>query len=124
MIAEGPMLNLLSKDIQRNPFPVYDMLRTASPLFRVPPPFEGWMIFDYENVKQVLTDHETFSSQVPSPPNFFIYYDPPAHTKLRALVARAFTPRMIAELEPRIRELSGGLLDEAVERGHMDFATE
>jgi cytochrome P450 len=100
------------------------MLRATSPLFRVPPPFDGWMVLDYESAKRVLTDHETFSSEVPSPPNFFIFYDPPAHTKLRALIARAFTPRTISDLEPQIRAISTGLLDDVMDRQEMDFATE
>lgn len=82
------------------------------------------MVFDYENAKRVLTDYETFSSEVPSPPNFFIFYDPPAHTKLRSLIARAFTPRTVSDLEPRIREISTELLDNIADREEVDFAAE
>jgi cytochrome P450 len=46
-----------------------------------------------------------------------IFQDPPRHTKLRALVSRAFTPRSIAALEPRIAAISRELLDAAVARG-------
>lgn len=42
--------------------------------------------------------------------------DPPGHTKLRRLISGVFTPRMVAELEPRIVEITKGLLDEAEER--------
>src|SRR5262245_4474241 len=93
-------MNLFSVEIRRNPYPVYDQLRAASPLLLVPPPFDAWMIFDYDSVKWALNDHETFSSRVPAPRNWFILFDPPAHTKLRVLISRAFTPRMIANLEP------------------------
>lgn len=110
------MLELFSDEVRRNPFPVYAQLREMSPVLRVPPPFDGWMLFDYESVKWALNDHETFSSRVPAP-NWFIFFDPPAHTRLRGLIAQAFTPRMIAGLEPRIRELSRTLLDAAMERG-------
>jgi cytochrome P450 len=112
-------MNLFSDGIRRNPYPAYDQLRTTSPLLRVPPPFNGWLVFDYESVKWVLNDHETFSSRIPAP-NWFIFFDPPAHTKLRALISRAFTPRMIAQLEPRIQELTEELLDAA--GSEFDFA--
>jgi len=116
-------MNLFSDDIRRNPYPLYDQLRASSPVLRVPPPFDAWMIFDYDGVKWVLNDHETFSSRVPAP-QWFIFFDPPAHTKLRALISRAFTPKMIANLEPRIRELSRELLDQAVKRDEMDLAAD
>ncbi len=50
--------------------------------------------------------------------------DAPAHTKLRALISRAFTPRVVSNLEPLIFELSRQLLDRAVERGEMDVAAD
>jgi cytochrome P450 len=75
-------------------------------------------------VKRALTDHDTFSSQVPGPGNWFLFLDPPRHTRLRALISRAFTPRSIANLEPRIRELSRTLLDRAFEREEMDLAAD
>ena len=117
-------MNLFSEEMRRNPFPIYDKMRNESPVFQVPPPFDMWMIFDYESVKRVVSDHETFSSAVPAPDNWFIFLDPPQHTKLRALVSRAFTPKSIAKLEPRIRELSRQLLSKGIERGEMDLAEE
>jgi cytochrome P450 len=117
-------MDLFSDEVRRNPYPAYSRLRSQSPLLRVPAPFDGWMIFDYASVKWVLSDHETFSSRVPAPRNWFIFFDPPAHTKLRALLSRAFTPRVIADLEPRIREISRELLENAGARGEMDLARE
>ena len=118
------MTDLFSEEMRRNPFAVYDQLRSSSPLLKVPPPFDAWMIFDYEGVKRALNDHETFSSCVPAPRHWFIFFDPPQHTKLRALVSRAFTPRMVSNLEPRIRTLSCDLLDGTIERGEMDLAAD
>lgn len=115
-------MNPFSDEVRRNPYPLYAQMRAASPAFRVPPPFDGWMLFDYESVKRALSDSETFSSRVPAPRNWFIFYDAPAHTKSRALVAQAFTPRMIAGLEPRIRELSRELLDRAAGADVFDVA--
>jgi cytochrome P450 len=116
--------NMFSDEIRRNPFPVYQTLRKLSPAFHVPPPFDGWMILDYQSVKWALNDYETFSSRVPAPPNWFIFSDPPNHTKLRGLISQAFTPRMVANLEPRIREISRQLLDRVAPRGEMDLVAE
>src|SRR5713226_7845682 len=53
------IMDLLSPEIRRNPYPAYDQIRSASPLLR--DPRSGlWMIFDYESVKRVVTDHDTF----------------------------------------------------------------
>lgn len=115
-------MDLFSDDIRRNPYAVYAQMRESSPVFYAPPPFDGWLIFDYEGAKWALTDHTAFSSAVPAPKHWFIFSDPPSHTKMRALISRAFTPRMVAELEPQIRLLSRSLLDTVIERGAMDLA--
>jgi cytochrome P450 len=117
-------MNLFSDEMRRDPFPVYEQLRSRSPVFHVPPPFDLWLILDYEGVKRALSDHEAFSSRVPAPKDWFIFFDPPRHTKLRALISRAFTPRVVSNLEPRIRELSRDFLDRVIERGEMDLAAD
>lgn len=116
------MVDIFSDDMRRNPFPLYDRMLAGSGLLRVPPPFDAWLIFDYDGVKRALSDQETFSSAVPAPRNWFLFHDPPQHTKLRALISRAFTPRVIANLEARIRQLSRELLAPAIERGEFDLA--
>lgn len=118
------MTNIFSDEMRRNPYPLYERMRSTSPVLHVPQPWDAWLIFDYEGVKRALSDQETFSSAVPGPRNWFIFSDPPLHTKLRGLISRALTPRVVAGLEPRIRELSRQLLDEAIERGETDLATE
>jgi cytochrome P450 len=118
------MIDFFSDEIRRDPFPLFERVRSTSPVVRVPPPFDAWLIFDYDGVKRALYDHATFSSGVPAPRSWFIFSDPPSHTKLRALIVRAFTPRVVANLEPRIRELSRELLDRAIERGEMDLAVD
>jgi cytochrome P450 len=105
------MIDLFAPEIRRNPWPVYDQLRAESPVLHVPPPFNGWMVFDYETVKWIMTDHASFSSRVPAPNFSFIFTDPPEHTRLRNLISRAFTPRAIDDLEPTIREISKELVD-------------
>jgi cytochrome P450 len=114
------MTDFFSDDARRNPFPLYEQARRFAPVFHVPPPFDAWLIFDYAGVKQALSDHATFSSRVPAP-RWFVFFDPPLHTKLRGLISRAFTPRMIANLEPRIRQLSRQLLDQALLPGRTEF---
>jgi cytochrome P450 len=118
------MTNIFSDEMRRNPYPLYDQLRSASPVLHAPPPLNAWLIFDYDGVKRALNDHETFSSRVPAPRNWFIFFDPPEHSKLRALISRAFTPRVVANLEARIREFSRELLDQAATGVEMDLASE
>ena len=115
-------MNIFSDEVRRDPSAIYEQMRTEAPAFYAPPPFDGWLIFDYEGVKRVLNDHETFSSAVPAPRNWFVFMDAPAHSKLRALISRAFTPRTVAQLEPLISDLSRQLLDKALERGEIDVA--
>jgi cytochrome P450 len=119
-------MDLFSEDMRRNPYPAYGRMRSASPVFHLPP-FDLWMLLDFEGVRRALVEHGVFSSDlshVPghgNPGEWFLFFDPPRHTKLRALISRAFTPRVVAGLEPRIRELSRQLLDQVIERGEMDL---
>jgi cytochrome P450 len=120
------MIDFFSDAVRRNPYPVYEELRASSPVLYVPQA-DLWMIFDYEGARRALSEHENFSSNLLASaghphPAWLIFSDPPRHTKLRALLTRAFTPRVVANLEPRIRELSQELLDRAVVRGEMDLA--
>jgi cytochrome P450 len=117
-------MDFFTDEMRRDPFSAYARMRAVSPVFRCPPPFDAWMVFDYAGVKRALSDHEAFSSRVPAPRNWFIFSDPPGHTKLRGLIAKAFTPRVIAELEGRVRELSCELLDRVIGRGEMDLAAD
>src|SRR3954463_14761038 len=121
-------MDLLSDALRRDPFPVYDQLRASAPVLR--DPRSGlWMILDYESAKRALSDPETYcsdlagSAQHPTP-DWLGVLDPPRHAKLRGLITRAFTPRSVANLEPRIRALSRGFLDAVIERGTMDLAAD
>ena len=121
------MMNFLSDEIRRDPYPMYEQVRNVSPVLH-DPQSGAWMVFDYESVKRVLNDQEAFSSSMFTAgrgnPEWLIFFDPPRHTKLRALIMRAFTPKVVANLEPRIRELSNQLLDQTSGRGEMDLAGE
>jgi cytochrome P450 len=61
---------------------------------------------------------------VPTWPPWIIFVDPPRHTKLRALVAGAFTPEVVTHLEPRVTALAVQLLEPAMRGNTMDFAAE
>jgi cytochrome P450 len=113
---------LFSPEARRDPYPIYDRIRTASPVLREPN--TGlWMVFGYDAVKRVLTDHDTFSSHF-GPVEWMIFQDPPMHPRLRGLISQAFTPRSISNLEPQIRELSRELLEPMLDRGVMDLAVD
>lgn len=119
-----------SDETRRNPFPWFAQLRTAAPVYH-DRQTGLWMLFDYESVKRAMTDHEAFGSRVIPPtggaPDWLVFMDPPRHSKMRALVSRTFTPRAIAALEPRIREISASLLDrfprDAAGRGSVDLVS-
>jgi erythromycin 12 hydroxylase len=84
-------------------------------------PFGGWHVFRHADVRRVLRDTDAFSSDLsravpgmpPRAPGMVTQFDPPEHRKLRGVLSAAFTPRSIAALEPRIREVTGRLLDAA-----------
>src|SRR5262249_13790720 len=121
------VMDFASDEMLRDPFPIYDRLRSSSPVLHLADR-DLWMILDYEGVKRALNDHDAFSSRAApaggQPLDWLIFFDPPRHTKLRALIVKAFTPRMIAALEPRIRELSRELLDQTMERRELDLAAD
>ena len=122
-------MDLFSDEMRRNPYPAYEQMRNSSPVFHLPP-FDLWMIFDFNSVRHTLMDHDAFSSDLSlspgngNPGEWFIFFDPPRHTKLRALISKAFTPRVVANLEPRIRELSRQLLDQKMDCGAMDLVAD
>jgi len=121
------LLDLSSPDFRRNPFPTYDVARAIAPVVR-DPDSGPWLLFDYASVRQALTDSECFSSSMTaagrSNPDWMIFLDPPRHGKLRGLISKAFTPKAIAELEPRIRALSSQLLDAVANERCMDLVSD
>ncbi|SHE94684.1 cytochrome P450 [Streptoalloteichus hindustanus] len=105
-------------------------LRNAAPLRRESENI--WEVFRYAETLRAMSDYETFSSDtsgvIPPDPALerlnrgsFVRMDPPQHRKLRRLASQAFTPRMVAQLGPRIRELTTELLDEVAGQGRIDL---
>jgi cytochrome P450 len=88
-----------------------------------------WQVFSHADVERVLTDHEHFSSERTrgemgsSDPlaASMVLIDPPRHRQLRTLVTEAFTPRRVAQMEPRIRSIARELLDAMPPSGATDF---
>jgi len=121
-------------------------LRRDSPVVWVPePPIDPWpggpgfwAVLRHADVREVLRSPRVFSShlgatQIRDPANpadlayvrrMMLNMDPPEHSRLRALLARAFTPRAVARLVDRIRLRAERLVDAVVERGEADFAKE
>lgn len=125
------MLQQLMNAQRRNPYPIYWMLRHMKPVANIGR-YDLWFASRYDDVKRVLSDYDTFSSDFrrafrggesldPADKVSLIASDPPMHTKLRGLVSRAFTPRAIANLEPRIESLTHELLDVVDKNGRMDL---
>jgi cytochrome P450 len=111
-----------SDDARRDPYPAYRHLRRTAPVVR-DPGSGAWMLLAHDTVKHVLTDHATFSSVGPDPGatgSWLVFMDPPRHTRLRALISRAFVPRAIANLEPRVESLAHALFDRASDMAAAD----
>ncbi len=106
------------------PFDWYRTMRTTQPVFKHPE-WGGWQVFRYADVSRVLNEYATFSSasfddQSDPIGSSILQMDPPRHRQLRNLVTQAFTPRMVAQLEPRIAAITNELLDNVVANGQMD----
>lgn len=125
------MLNRFLALQRRNPYPLYWLLRRVQPLVHISR-YDLWFATRYDDVKQVLSDYEHFSSDFrrafgageeldQSSKISLIASDPPVHTKLRGLATKAFTPRAVASLEARMGELTHELLDQVADAGRMDL---
>ncbi|HXQ19015.1 MAG TPA: cytochrome P450 [Acidimicrobiales bacterium] len=120
-----------------DPWPLYEELRRRAPVCQERPGF--WILSRHADCLAVLRDRRASSDVtavdpallppsvigelVGGPPRDarpFLFRDPPDHTRLRGLVQKAFTPRMVDTLRPRVAEIVDELLDEALARGAMD----
>ncbi|MDC0746426.1 cytochrome P450 [Polyangium mundeleinium] len=109
---------------------LYQSMRRARPV-HYDERYRSWCIFRYDDVKTVLSDWESFSSDygrlAPGSALDLIHRgnlnasDPPRHQRLRSLVSRAFTPRASAELEPEITRIAHALLDGIAPRGACEL---
>ncbi len=123
----------LSQAFLDDPYPTYRALREHAPVHRLPD--GSFFLTRYDDLVEVYHDAATWSSdkKVDFRPNFgasllyehhttsLVFNDPPIHTRVRKLLAPAFTPRALKALEPRIEALVDRLLDEADRRGAIDI---
>ena len=122
----------MSAEFRRDPYPYYERLRREAPVHLSS--FGFWTVASYEDVSYVLKMPQIFSSAGMGGPTTvaqsmgsgvpvrsIITSDPPQHTLIRNTVNRAFTPRMVADLEQRIREITRELLDVVLASGQMDI---
>jgi pimeloyl-[acyl-carrier protein] synthase len=114
-----------------NPYPHYKPLYGRPPyLLNLFAPMA--LVGRYQDAARILRDHERFSSVPPMSPFIqerlevfgtaprVVFSDPPIHTRLRRLVSRAFTPKRIRDLEPRICDYTKILLDRVAQKGTFE----
>lgn len=118
-------------EINACPYPVYRRLREEAPLY-YNEHHDFYAVSRYEDVERGLLDARTYISgrgaiieviraNIEMPPGVLIFEDPPIHTVHRRLLSRVFSPRRVAELEPKIREFCAHSLDPLVGTDRFDF---
>jgi cytochrome P450 len=131
----------LSPEFTRNPYPIYDILRSTSPIFYAEN-LNLWFMSTYDDVAALLRDrrlgrsieHIMSRDQLGLPPKNPRYAafiklsehsmfdkEPPDHTRLRSLVHKVFTPRRVENMRSQIQAITDDLLDAAQPRGQMDL---
>lgn len=118
--------NPFDPHVKQNPFPSYAELRREAPVYKLEP-MGFWLVTRYDDVQFVLKSPHLFSSEGMAGPQglqdqirSIITMDPPDHQKLRSLVGRAFTPKRIAEMEPRVREITRSLVGKVAHSSEFD----
>ncbi|WTW18060.1 cytochrome P450 [Streptomyces sp. NBC_00019] len=136
----GP--ELFTWEFASDPYPAYAWLREHSPVHwtKLPSGVEAWLVTRYADARQALADqrlsknpdHHAGDAQGKSRTGIpgersanlmthLLNIDPPDHTRLRRLVSKAFTPRRVAEFEPRVQELTDSLIDRFAPQGQADL---
>ncbi len=134
--------NPFLREYRENPYPRYHRLRQTAPVY-FSPAFRGWFLSRYADIARVLQDPRFSVDRTQSKmfqkldlfnalsPDFsavvfatLLMQDPPNHTRLRRLVNKAFTPRVVEQQRTRIQEIVDGLLDRAKGRGEMNLVAD
>jgi pimeloyl-[acyl-carrier protein] synthase len=137
-LTTGVSYDLLSTKVQADPYPVYREMRSKDPV-HWSELARAWFLTRYAEVSSVLKDSRFSVEGTQQKSNermgykldeasplrrinkrWMLFVDPPDHTRLRGLVNRAFTPKAVEGLRPKIQELVDGLIDQVQDRGHMD----
>ena len=126
--------------LRTDPYEVFREMRESDPV-HWSEAMQSWLLTRYDDVLAVLRDHTRFSSERSRATNPFVKQleefrqasgpagrtptmlsiDPPAHTRMRNLVNKAFTPRVVERIKPHIREIADELLDALPDRRHIDI---
>jgi cytochrome P450 family 130 len=132
---------LATAETWRDPWPMYQALRDRDPVHRVVPKenpeHDYWVLSRHADVWAAARDYETFSSAQGLTVNYgeletiglqdnppMVMQDPPAHTEFRKLVARGFTPRQVATVEPAVRAFVVERLQHLCAAGSGDIVAE
>jgi len=133
-MSEPFAMNPLDPELRRNPFPVYAQGRKQRILVHEGLPMPLYSVFRYDDCQALLRDDSTWSNdfrsvrfegmdpELPDPgPPSMLGLDGESHHRLRSLVNKAFTPRIVKRLEGRMVEIAEELVDEAVSQGEVDL---
>jgi cytochrome P450 len=130
----GVTYNPLSPSVYTDPYPTYERLREKDPV-HWSPLMDSWVFSRYKHVDGILRDHKRFSNDTSKRGNpshidesfdlanqpSMLFRDPPDHTRLRALVSRAFTPAVVEGLAGHIRAIADDLLDQLDDPSAFDL---
>ncbi len=130
--------NPASPELRANPYPIYHLLRQAMPV--CPTPVGAWLVSRYADGESILADKRFATidlnrlgqaGQLPETPSLaaaraamgrtMLFMDPPRHGRIRSLVSKAFSPRMVESLRPRIRQIAEDLLNTLEEENEADL---
>lgn len=121
-MSQATTIDWLSQEFLADPYPCYQTLRQSDPVH-----FDeargSWMLARYRDVAAAFRDEERLSAEQGIATSMLVT-DPPEHTRLRTLVAKAFTARRVQQLAPRIQSIVDDLLDAVAERGEMEAVSE
>ena len=131
-LADRFFLEAMSPAFREDPYPYYERFRGPAPLLRVADTI--WFALGHADVTTLLrhpklsTDESHAATEAgrtqedPNRTRSLLFMDPPEHTRLRSLVARAFTPRRIEDLRARTREIAAELVDALAQKsGTVDL---
>src|SRR4029077_4727537 len=127
--------NPMAPEFVVDPYPTYHRLRAEDPVHHSPLGF--WVLTRYADVIAMLRDPRLIKEPIAAfvaarfgmagPVGLglsMLDRDPPDHTRLRGLVSKAFTPKALESLRPRIQQIVDELVDQVESRGEMDLVEE
>lgn len=123
-LESGVAYNPVSDEIATDPYAVYRRLRDRDPVHRMRL-VDAWVLTRYEDADAMLRDHDRFGAEDrrfhDAGLTTMLDIDPPDHTRQRALVSRAFTPRSVSRWDDRVQEIADRLLDAVAGHDRVDL---